>query len=232
MKLWPVLSIAVVGLGCESVKSNDLKTSGLYAELEVDAPGTGKVNVKATLKLGQGSLTYLDLTPTDSLTAAVGATTRAMSRESAFGTTWYQAGFDGDAAGTSVRVSLTRQADTSAPESVVTMPAPFSFRSPVVNAPFPRSGGVTVMWDGSGEADAMKLTARGSCIQPVELQVTGDTGTQVIAPFVVSSGNDTSTCSVSITLVRSRLGTVDPAYGKGGVFKATVSRALVISSTP
>ncbi len=232
MKLWPMMWCAVVGLACESVKSEDLKTSGLYAQLEADAPGDGKLNVKATLTLGQGSLTYLALTPTDVLTATVGETARAMSRKAAFGTTWYEAGFDGDAAGTPVRVSLARSADTSAPESVVTLPAPFEFSSPPANAPFARSAGVTVTWDGSGGADPLQLTARGACIQPVELDLAGDTGTQTLMPFVASSSNETNTCSVSLTLVRRRVGTVDPAYGKGGVFRATVSRALLISSTP
>ncbi|MDP3153675.1 MAG: hypothetical protein Q8N23_13435 [Archangium sp.] len=232
MKLWPLMWCAMVGLGCESVKSEDLETSGLYALLEADAPGAGKLNVKATLTLGQGSLTYLELTPTDALTATVGETARAMSRKAAFGTTWYEAGFEGGAAGTPVRVSLVRSADTSAPESVVTLPAPLEFSSPPANSPFPRSAGVTVTWGGSGEADPLHLTARGSCIAPVELDLTGDTGTQMLAPFVASSSNETSTCTVSVTLVRRRVGTVDPAYGKGGVFKATVSRALLISSTP
>ena len=232
MKRWSIMWFAIVGLGCESVKSNDLKTSGLYAQLEADAPGAGRLNVKATLTLGQGSLTYLELAPTDALTATVGETARAMSRKAAFGTTWYEAGFDGDAAGTPVRVALTRAADTSASDSVVTLPAPLEFSSPLANTPFPRSGGVTVMWDGSGEADPLHLTARGSCIQPVDLDLTGDTGTQTLAPFVASSSNETNTCSVSVTLVRRRVGTVDPAYGKGGVFRATVSRALLISSTP
>ncbi len=232
MKLWPVMWFAIAGFGCESVKSNDLKTSGLYAELEADAPGAGRLNVKATLTLGPGSLTYLELTPTDALTATVGETARAMSRKAAFGTTWYEAGFDGDAGGTQVRVSLARQADISAPESAVTLPAPLEFRSPLANTPFPRSAGVTLTWNGAGEADPLHLTARGSCIEPIDLELTFDTGTQTLAPFVASSSNETNTCSVSITLVRRRVGTVDSAYGKGGVFRATVSRALVISSTP
>ena len=232
MKLWPVMWFAIVGWGCESVKSEDLETSGLYALLEADAPGAGKLNVKATLTLGQGSLTYLELTPSDALTATVGETARAMSRKAAFGTTWYEASFDGDAAGTPVRVALSRAADTSAPESVVTLPAPLEFSSPLANTPFPRSGGVIVTWDGSGEADPLHLTARGSCIAPVDLDLTGDTGTQTLMPFVASSSNETNTCSVAVTLVRRRVGTVDNAYGKGGVFRATVSRALLISSTP
>ena len=232
MKLWPLVWMALPILGCESVKSNDLKTSGLYAELEADAPGGGRLNVKATFTLGPGSLTYLEFTPSDSLTATVGKTTRAMSRKAAFGTTWYEAGFETDAAGAPVRVALAREADTSARESSVTLPASLEFSSPQAEARFPRSAGVSVTWTGAGEADLLQLTARGSCIQPVELELTEDTGTQTLAPFVASTSNESNTCSVELTLVRRRLGTVDPAYGKGGVFRATVSRARVISSTP
>jgi hypothetical protein len=40
------------------------------------------------------------------------------------------------------------------------------------------------------------------------------------------------TCNVVITLVRTRTGSVDPAYGKGGTFKATATRTVTISSAP
>ncbi len=217
---------------CETVKSTDIKTSGLYAELEADAPGSGRVNVKATLRLGAGSLTFLELTPGESLVATVGSTNRAMSRQSVFGTTWYEASFDGDGEGTAVKVSLARVADSSAPESVATLPAAFVFSAPTANTTVPRSGSLIVSWTGSGAADPMHLSAKGACIQPVDAEVTGASGTHTFAPFTVAGGNETNTCNVVITLVRTRIGMVDPAYGKGGAFKATVTRTLNLSSTP
>lgn len=223
---------SVAGCTCESVKSNDLKTSGLYALLEASAPGTGRVEVKATLTLGPGSLTYADLAPGDTLVATLGSAARAMSRTSAFGATFYEAGFDGDAAGTPLKIALTREKDTSAPESMVTLPAPFTLVSPSANTSFSRATGLSVSWSGSGEADPMRISARGACITPVDTELTADSGTHTLAPFVAASGAPSDQCDVSIALVRTRLGVVDPAYGKGGVFRATVSRSVTVRSTP
>jgi hypothetical protein len=66
----------------------------------------------------------------------------------------------------------------------------------------------------------------------VDAPLSSDTGTHSFVPFVGSSGNEGKACPVVITLVRTRSGTVDPAYGKGGAFKATVTRTLTINSTP
>ena len=235
MKLRTAVSLACLSFAsctCESVKSNDIKTSGLYALLEANAPGTGQVDLKATLTLGQGSLTYLELAAGDALTATVGPTTRAMSRKAAFGATWYEAAFDGDAAETSLQIALTRQNDASAPESVVTLPAPFTFTAPMANASFPRSGAITLTWSGGGQADPMHVSARGACITSVDTDLSADSGTHTLAPFVAASGTPSDSCDVAIALVRTRLGRVDPAYGKGGVFKATVQRSLTVRSTP
>ncbi len=225
-------SLCAASCTCESVKSNDIKTSGLYALLEANAPGTGRVNVKATLTLGQGSLTSLELASGDALTATVGPTVRAMSRTAAFGATWYEAGFDADAADTTVKIALSRQADTSAPESVVTLPPPFAFTSPSANAAFPRTGVITLSWSGAGQGDAMHVSARGACITAVDTDLSADSGAHTLAPFVAASGTPSDSCDVAIALVRTRLGQVDPAYGKGGAFKATVQRSITVRSTP
>ena len=229
MKLWLVMLLAASA--CGSVRSQDLKTAEVYAQLEANAPGNGRIDTRATLMLGPGSLTFLELAPDDVLTATVGQTTRAMSRKSAFGTTWYEAGFD-DAPGTSVSISLSRPSDTSAPESVVTMPAPFEFTAPTANTTVPRAGGLILMWSGSGQPEPLRASVRGSCIQPVDTELARDSGSHTFAAFTAVSGAESSDCDVVITLVRTKTGTVDRAYGKGGVFKATVSRTLTLTSTP
>jgi hypothetical protein len=224
--------VVLVFVACQSVQSKDLETSGLYAKLEADAPGTGQVNVRATLSTGQGSVTSFELVAPDALTASVGSTARAMTRHSMLGSIWYDASFDGDAAGTTVKVSLSRPSRTSAPESVVTLPTPFSITGPNPNDVFPRGGGVTLTWNVSGDADPLRVTARGACIQPVDVELTRDEGTHTFARFTPSVGNKSETCVVDLTLVRTRAGVVDRAYGKGGSFTATVTRSMHITSTP
>ena len=226
------VTVSLGGCGCETVKSTDIKTSGLYADLKADAAGGGQVKVKATLTLGSGSLTFLELSPGDTLTATVGLTSRAMSRTSLFGSTWYEANFDGDAANTAVKISLLRASDTGAPESAVTLPMPFAFSQPVTGQASSRSAGMTVTWTNGNQSDPMRLSASGSCIQPVDVPTFSDTGTHSLPAFASANGSETKTCDVSLTLVRTRSGSVDAAYGKGGAFEATVTRTLTISSTP
>ena len=222
----------VVLTGCQSLQSQDVDNSRLYARLEADAPGSGQVDVKATLLAGPTSATSFELVAPDALTATVGSTARALSRHSMLGSIWYDASFDGDDAGTQVTIALSRPSRTSAPESVVTLPAPFLFIRPAPGDSFSRGAGVTVTWSVSGDREPLRLTARGACIQPVEAQLEEDAGTFTFAAFTPSTGNKSETCVVEFTVVRTREGVVDPAYGKGGSFKATVTRALRVNSTP
>lgn len=234
MKLSRVVlgAMGVAIAGCSGVVSEDLATARLYAELLAEETGGGQVKTKATLSVGPGSLTFLQLSAGDLLTATVGPTARAMTPRSALGVIWYEADFEGAPAGGAVKISLLRQRDSSAPESVATLPQGFEFSGPTANTTVPRTGGMTASWSNPGKDDPMRISARGSCIQPVDAALASDTGSHRFDPFLPTSGNESLTCDLLITLVRTGEGTVDPAYGKGGVFTATASRTLTLSSTP
>ncbi|MFZ5440562.1 MAG: hypothetical protein ACOZQL_11175 [Myxococcota bacterium] len=239
MKLLRVTLGAVLlslgGCTCETVNSSDIKTSGLYADLEVTADGTGRSAAKATLTLGAGSLTFLELASGDSLTVRSGTDSKAMSRRSLLGSTWYEAELTGEEANKAFTVSLTRANDTSAPSSSVTLPAPFSLTAPMASQTFSRagSGQVVVAWAPSGLADAMHVAASGSCIESIpDADLNADQGQYTLPAFRARQGEDSTTCSVVITVTRTRKGSVDPAYGKGGDFTATVKRTVTISSAP
>lgn len=233
------LAVAVVvltfaGCTCETVGSKDIKTSGLYADLEATASGNGKTSVKATLTLGKGSLTFLELSSGDTLTATSGTTSKAMSRASLFGSTWYETELPGDGANMDVKVALTRAADTSAPTSVVTLPAPFSLSTPTAGQKFSRAGApVFVSWQGAGQPDEMRLGVSGSCIDSIpEAALSGDSGQHTLPALKAKSGEEQKSCDVVITMKRVRHGQVDPAYGKGGDFSAIVLRKVTFTSDP
>lgn len=198
--------MVVLGCTCETVRSTDVKTSGLYADFDLDAPG-------------------------EALSATWGATSRAMQKRSAFGATWYEASFDGDAEDTALTIRFMREAEVSAPESVVTLPPPFELTAPALGQSFPRGAPVTVSYTRAA-SDELKVSARGSCIETVERVLTGDTGAYTLPAFTASRGNESASCDVQVAVVRARKGRVDPAYGLGGDFTATVSRAVTIRSTP
>ncbi len=227
-----VLSLA--GCTCETVDSGDIKTSGLYADLEADATGNGRTSLKATLTLGPGSLTYLRLEEGETLVATSGTTSKTMSRTSLFGATWYETEIAADAADTPFTIALTRVSDTSAPASTVTLPAPFTILAPTANQVVSRAGGpLALTWQAAGSTDELRLGASGPCIESVpEAALTGDSGSHQLAAFQAKENEAATTCNVTLTLRRVRRGTVDPAYGKGGAFTARVMRQVTVSSTP
>lgn len=229
------LFVAIAGAAlaaCDSVRSTGHDTSELHAAIEADALGDGQVNVRVTLRHKEGARTSIELVAPDSLTATAGKTTRALERHTALGAIWYDATFEGDAAGTQVRVSLTRPSSTSAPDSTVTLPAPFEFERPAPDAEVPRSEGVPVKWTVSGDREPILLSARGACIKPIDVELANDVGAYTFPPFEPAVGHKKDTCVVALHAIRSRAGSADPAFEEGSTVKGTVSRTLRITSTP
>ncbi len=224
-------SATLGGRAAETVKSADIKTSGLAAHLEAEALGTGHVTVRAALLLGADSQAWVELSPADALAATVGTTTLPLKPHASLGATWYETEFDGDAAGTPVTVSLTRQFGVSATQSAVALPAPIVFLAPPPGVEVSRTQGLSLAWR-NADRGTLHLTAMGPCIQRVEVDLEGDAGLSTLPAFIASPGNETTRCNVVVSLARSTRGTVDAAWGKGGEFEAVASSTLTVNSGP
>ncbi len=216
----------------ETIKSADLKTSGLFADMRAEAQGTGRLSVKATITLGPRSPVFVELSPGDELTATVGATSRPLTRQTLLAATWYEADFETETPGTEVKVALSRQVEPSALASSVVLPSPVSFTAPAPLEAFSRGSGVTVAWKDAEKDGRLFIRAKGPCIRPIEDTLIADTGSYTFAPFTAVSGSEPALCRVSISLARAAKGTVDPAWGKGGDFEAHAGSSLTISSRP
>lgn len=228
----PDLVSATLALGAdEALKSADLRTSGLFARLAVESSEPGQLTVSAALTTRAGARDLIELSPGDELAASVGGVTRPMTARFSPGPR-YEAAFENQAAAAVVKIALTRKADTSAPESSVALPAPLVFTFPGVGASLPRSEGVNVFWSGAVQGGSLRIRAEGTCINPVVSDVPLGSTSHTFPRFEASSGNEASSCDVAITLEHSLQGTVDPAWGKGGAFDATVSRSRTVRSTP
>jgi hypothetical protein len=227
-------TLSVGACTCESVSSENVKTSGLLADFEATASGDGKTGVKATLRMSRTSLTFVELSGGDVLTASAGGAPVTMDRRRLLGSTWYEAELPTDIAGTVVRVAFTRAAETSAPESSVSLPASFTLTAPTENQSVSRAAGpLLVSWQGGGQSDELRLGASGSCIDTLtETVLPTDSGSHQLAAFTARKNQETSSCDVTVTLKRVRRGTVDPAFGLGGDFTASVVRQVRMTSTP
>ena len=227
---------AVFGSGCAQVESDDVKTDGIYADLLVQADGSGSSVATAALKVGGASSnTFLDLTAGDALEAANGDDVSAMVRNEALGVIWYSAIFAVDSADAPFKISFLREEDVSAPDSDVTMPAGFAITAPAPNTSFSRaSDAVVVTWDNSGSTDGFSWQITGDCIVAQFGNQTADNGTLTIPAGAIQPGQNqgANSCTANIQLFRTRAGTLDGAYGEGGVIRARQTRTISILSAP
>ena len=227
---------AVALVGCTDVSSTDLKTSGITAYFTVTANGTGNTNASAELQVKDSStITFVELQSGDQLTATTGGQSKTLEESKTLGVISYNATFTGaDAEGTSYTFALQRSADTSASGNTVTLPAPFSITAPTgATLSYSRANDdIVVDYDNAQKSDSMSFTLSGDCIEIMAGSPPGDTGSFTIAKgsLVQRQGAATS-CQVVLTLMRSRSGTLDPAFG-AGLSTAVQARSFTFTSNP
>lgn len=223
--------IAVLGLiafGCtEDVDSNDIKTSGIYADMEVLATGNGRSTVTVALKPGGSrSNTYLEMEGEDELVAAVDDEDRRLGKSG----NYYKATFDTEAGDTEFVVSFNRaDEDVSAPDSNVTLPDPFELEG--IPDSVSRAEEIEVTWSPTSDDEEWELD--GDCMFPNGSDV-DESGTLSLSAndYDLHDDEDEETCEATLCVERTRRGEVDPAFGEGGVFVAIQRRCVSFTSTP
>jgi len=227
---WATLAMAFGAAACsEQVDSTDVRTSGVYADMEVLAPGNGKSEVEVDLRVGgPASNTHLAMKGADNLSATAGGVTKVLAKSGNV----YVTSFDGDAAETQFVLTFTRgPEDTSAPYSSVTLPEPFTIGG--VAQTVSRQVGFTATWRAGTKGEPMAWLLRGDCLV-AQAGSMADAGQTVVSPshFVTGVAQEEATCNASFCLERARSGLLDPAFGEGGVIKAKQSRCVAFLSTP
>ena len=226
-------------VACTVTQSQDLETSGMAVSIVVSADGTGGSNVSAKLSTDANALNSIELDSGDLLVVTVGTQSEDMSKQDLLGDISYQASFNGlDATGTSYDIALNRRSGfVSAPASIVTMPTQFNITAPSSSATFSRANdAITVTYDTTATGDPMTWSvSSGSCSSGPSGTVAGDSGSFTIAKNALipsDAQQKNMTCDVTITLKRTRTGTVDSHYGYGGNITATQQRSVTFTSTP
>ena len=223
--------------GCLSVESSSIATQGMRADLAVEADGNGQSLASAELTVaGDLSNVYVDLEGGDQLVASEGQVSRVMTRQNdVIGRVWYEAVLPTDAEGTEFHIALERPPDAgvSAPDSVAVMPAGFDITAPAPGTSHSRGAALTVAWQ-PGRADSMAIEVTGFCIAPAVFAVPPDATSYTIGASQLRAldGQPPTSCDIDIVIVRSRAGSVDPAYGKGGSFEARQVRNVTVVSVP
>ncbi|MED5372172.1 MAG: hypothetical protein VX899_14230 [Myxococcota bacterium] len=219
-------------VACESVDSEAVMTSGVYADIVIQTQGEGSSDVATILRVGgPTSNTYLDLMGEDTLTATVGEETLELEKQSLGDYREYTAGFDVDAEDTLFDVSFTRAVDAGAPSSTVTMPAPFALTGPEEGAQFVvQADDITVTYEPASTDDQIRWTIEGDCIYSEGETVTGDPGSFVIpADLIEVMDEEDASCSAELKVIRARAGSLDAGYGEGGEIEARQVRSVEIN---
>ncbi len=228
-----IMAALVAWTGCSDVSSEDVLTSGMYADLRVEASDHGTSPVTAVLKVGGAkSNTYVQLAEGDELVASVGDETQTMVEQTIGDYHEYVAGFATAEGGDVFTVSLNRTIDAGAPNSVMTLPDPFDIDP--VEGPFQRSQDITITWSPAGSTDNMRISATGDCVLAYERDISGDPGTVTIEANSLIPINDDlqESCNVVYQLDRWRAGTLDPGYGEGGKAIAHQIRTVSVLTQP
>lgn len=222
------LAAALAGGCTTTTSSTNLPTDGISAAILVSATSAGSSTVKVQMSPGNGvdPLDVVQLAGGDVLYAETGGQRRQM----AAGHNDYESTFLIGAAETQFQVSLDRARpdQTDAPDSVGTLPAPFDI-SPVSIVDMSRGQPAVITWSPSGTADKMVLEVTGSCVEDTAFQIDGDPGTYA---FSLDGETLHPTCSVTMTLSRSRTGVVDANFSAGSNFLLEQSRTAHFLSSP
>lgn len=234
-----IISTVFLSACSEDVDSEDIRTSGIYAGMDVTASADEVVQIAVFLKAGgSDSNTYINLTSADNLTAVLNNNeTITLSKIEKSRKEYYYTGtFSSDVAGAEnsvIKILFERSnADVSALDSVVTLPAAPSGLASDKNL-FQRSNeNISLSWNSSNTAGKLRLTYSGSCIRDGSFDVV-DNGSYTFNADALKSGTSTlNSCPVNFSLSRTVSGSLDTDFGEGGYLKATQIRTISVNSTP
>lgn len=223
-KLMGVVALVAIGVGCDEVDSQDIDTSGIYADISVTGNAGGSALASAVLRVGDATSTaFVELNSGDTLTASDGTETRDMEDAEILEFHSYNTLFDDSAAGTTYTIAFTRDGKDPAPSSTAVLPEPFEFTSPPTESL--GTNDLVVTWEPSGKADVMSISFGGDCVDGETQQISGDPGTFTLpANTLKQSASDTDDpgCDVTVTLSRTKAGSLDSAFGGGSAHASQV----------
>ena len=219
-------------LGCEDVRSGDVMTNGMWADVAFTSDGTGASQAAAVLRVGGvASNTYVDLEGDDQLTATLIDASVPMVEEELGEIHRYVASFDTAPVGDPVVVAFLRTIDEGAPQTIAELPPEFTLDPPVLT--FARSTEDLVLSWAPASSETMRIEIGGDCVYPYIHDV-DDAGSYTLPAGTLDPLDDAGpgTCALDVTVRRLHPGTIDPGFGQGGTSVGVQVRTTEVASTP
>lgn len=236
--------------GDPEVDSEDIRSSGFYAEMMVQSSESDRAEVLVDLRLGdEYDSDRIVLSEGERLTATANGVTQELTK----GDAYYQTTFDSDIGSYDVIISLERSYGISMPSSVVTHLGDLTINTPSEGDVFTIGDVVNFTWTPPEENVETSFILYADCYLK-ELTSEGDNKQITLTDGFITKDNITSynlnvaallmndsrylqieksmPCETRVYLERTREGDLDPGYGKGGYIKSEQYRRLNITINP
>jgi hypothetical protein len=233
-------STALFGCSREVTSSQNIKTAGIAAIIDVTAENDELSTVVAELRIGgSSSNAFVSLDGDDKLVATANDplkeidASKDMVVEDLAGV--YQAEFPTASKDTKFTVTFERaEADETARNNSGNMPAPFKIGPLPDTKPSRASDDITITWDTPDTSAQMEARLNGTCIFSETIDVVGDEGTLTIPKGKLQStgGDMPESCEITVTMTRTRKGTADAAFDPESSFELHQVRKASFVSAP
>ena len=234
-----MLAIAVALQGCAVTESENIKTSGISAHIEVMAKSSNpnsKTRVSVNLQSGSGiGGTDLELSDGDRLYVTVDGERYRLSKSDNVINTEYDVEVPTTSTHSEFIVSFERDNDTSAPSSTAMLPEPFTI-NPLTKSNFEFGENIPLTWTPSGTGKIQVFynfvcqTQSGENNAYLSIDSPQDDGSYTLDLSDVMDEQEDGLirCGGEIRLQRSQNGSLDSNYGEGGSIKGIQERSLSI----
>jgi hypothetical protein len=228
------LSLLAATVGCTSIDSSDLETSGMIASIEVVRLQGGD-GTDVHVSLTAGSLNFVDLDPGDELKASFGDEVVTLQQGEFLDLIAYNGHLSAKDEGDVVTVALERADKTPAPSSTATLPALIDFSAPAASTAFSRANDdIVVTVNGEDSDVGARLTWSGDCVESDGLDIPAGQTSITINKGTIQKRADVDendpdsqpvpdTCTLNLRVRRESAGALDPAYKSGSIVAVTQS---------
>ena len=219
----------LAAVACSSLGSSDIETSGIHADLWVSYDGGQVSTANALLKVGgETSTTFVELQDPDSIAVSSTSGTTTLSAIQ-LGSLWTYVANTGDTSEDDMfTFALDRPNGTSAPDSTVSLPAPFTM---IATASLSRATEpLVVSWGPAGAPDPVRLNLHSACLTDPAIELYDDPGTYTFTPGSYAMHDDVAdqACDVTVEVHRVRDGTLDAAFGSGAAYAEQVRSVDIV----
>jgi len=235
--------IASVLSACAEVESEDLRTSGIYAEMHVTAEDDSAF-VQARLRTGRAlDADSVLLSPGDQLSAAVSGVSIPLLKSDSGG---YTGLLDNVAGGSEINIKFSRLDAVDASNSRVTLPKAFELTAPALAETFKSGETITAAWSPNDPANTVLVNYSIDCTASDNNGIpygkeysVADTGTHTASIDEILNVLGTQdklvsgiSCPLEIKVERINYGTLDNAFTKGGSILATREQSRLVNVIP